>query len=1805
MLALANKLSLNTRPVYRFVNEHSVVFDGTDEYINVNTLAGTMFTGQAFSISVWFKATGSVGGHSTIIFSAHNSGGSNIYRLGLKNSGGIFYAAAVSDTVVGSTDYFDSEWHHLVVTRSTGSSTSTFYVDGASIGTIANTNPVWDNATQYSIGQEFDGTQATDEFVGNIDELALYDRELTQAEVTRMYNTYYSPNRITNGNFAQEGVEEVTNGDFSQIGSEEITNGTFATDSNWGKGTGWSINTTSKIAECDGSQSAGTQLTQTGISFTNTKTYRVTYTITVTSGSIKAAFRGGTGLDGASRTSSGTYTENLVALSGNNSFRMIANTDFIGTVDNISVKEVGQEWSFGDGWGMGDGIATCDGTQSSASYLLQNLVLPTPNQYLVTFEVSNYASGNVKFGFSSSTTSPFGTARTANGVYTETFTHDSNTIALRFRASDDFVGDIDNISIKQVGQHWNWDSSDTEGAWTTDGTKAICDGTQTGNISFKNTSNSLIQGRTYKITYDISNYVSGEINPHIKGTATGNVSGNGTKTASGVAGSSSDGLNMYAGHDFVADIDNVIVQELKHDATNLMLNAGAYQSANPLITSTKSMEFDGSDDKLVFETPSAFNGLGLNSFDCTLSAWAKFDTIAQYEAIVCLGTFDLEIAPLNATDVGIWVDSSGLSTTYTPTMGKWNHYVATKLGNTYSLYVDGVLIGSDTNSNNATIGTESFIGNNGQNAYFDGQITEVGIYDRCLTSLEVASLYNQGMPTNLLVNRNNYQSGNPTVFNTKQVDFDGADDYLNLGVLPNSFTTAYSLSTWIFTETGTGAHQILSTGQGALSQVYQNGTGLKLQILGGTGYNDVIDADFFDTAYQNTWVHLVLVYNGSTIKAYRNGIEVGSASLSGTLNSITNEANIGRWQGGGELWNGKISQLGLWNSALTADEVSSLYNHGLPIDLTTDQAAYASSANLVGYWRMGSGTLDTYPLIADQTNATLGSELVTNGDFTTDISGWSGSASRGSYAWDNGRAKITNDAADGYPNLYQNPTTVSGKVYKVTATVDIGTATLTEVRVYDGGILGNQQRTTSGTFEFYFTAVGTIPSIHLYLFEAGNTGHYCYFDNVSIKQVQGNPAIMTNQISSDIEQGSPYANVIQNGDFSDGTTGWNFNNSTLDSGGARINNVGLGSTNAYILQNDILVVGKTYKMQFDIVATNGKDLVLEKASNTSLDATTTGSKTIYFTQASTDDIVIKRIVAETDVTIDNITVAEVNTGLQGYWKMGDGTNDEYPVIYDQTNPTLGSELVTNADFANDSNWVKDSGWTIDNGKATNDGTSGQIYQELSLEIGKKYVVRGVIDASADSSLSNTAFQIRYNSNAGSITQLLSSSGQISANTINYLYISFTATETNSLLRVYSADSVSFYNPTVKEVQGNPATMTNQVEGNISNQYPLTKIRNYYRMGDGILDGYPIIQDQTSPNLAHIPTTNLIPYSEDFGNWHTANNVTITQDTTETTDPLGTNKADKILVSSASTPRRVFEVITTVSGSVYTGSVYAKKGTTDTIRFLTTSSIYDVTFDLTNLTITETSGSGTIESVGNGWYRLQATGTSSLTTEVPQIQLSNSASTNEYLYLWGSQFEQQNQATGYLKSDGIAAVRKSSTTNLIPYSEDFSQWTRTGATTISATDLTSPIGTTNATRITGLTGSGGNDLRSFPSNFDSANKDLTFSVYLKGSGTLRLQMSNGVDQSAQEIVTLTSDWKRHQVFKDFNSTSSGSQFHCNIDDSGANATSYDVWGAQLEEQTQAETYAKTTGLPVTIDLFTQNSYGTMTNMSSSDIVEDTP
>ena len=73
----------------------------------------------------------------------------------------------------------------------------------------------------------------------------------------------------------------------------------------------------------------------------------------------------------------------------------------------------------------------------------------------------------------------------------------------------------------------------------------------------------------------------------------------------------------------------------------------------------------------------------------------------------------------------------------------------TKSGNTYSLYVDGVLIGSGTDSDNATMGSSYFIGSNGASGKNNGQLSNVSLFNSALPatgSNSVETLYNNGSP---------------------------------------------------------------------------------------------------------------------------------------------------------------------------------------------------------------------------------------------------------------------------------------------------------------------------------------------------------------------------------------------------------------------------------------------------------------------------------------------------------------------------------------------------------------------------------------------------------------------------------------------------------------------------------------------------------------------------------------------------------------------------------------------------------------------------------------------------------------------------------------------------------------------------------------------------------------------------------------------------------------------------------------------------------------------------------------------------
>jgi|688.fasta_scaffold00839_21 hypothetical protein len=75
----------------------------------------------------------------------------------------------------------------------------------------------------------------------------------------------------------------------------------------------------------------------------------------------------------------------------------------------------------------------------------------------------------------------------------------------------------------------------------------------------------------------------------------------------------------------------------------------------------------------------------------------------------------------------------------------------------------------------------------------------------------------------------------------------------------------------------------------------------------------------------NGWGHWVIVYNGSFVRIYRNGVYEGQQATSGTAN-WTNGMRIGYWPyGGNYAWNGQIAIVKMYNRALSDTEVTNNY----------------------------------------------------------------------------------------------------------------------------------------------------------------------------------------------------------------------------------------------------------------------------------------------------------------------------------------------------------------------------------------------------------------------------------------------------------------------------------------------------------------------------------------------------------------------------------------------------------------------------------------------------------------------------------------------------------------------------------------------------------------------------------------------------------------------------------------------------------------------------------------------------------------
>jgi hypothetical protein len=161
------------------------------------------------------------------------------------------------------------------------------------------------------------------------------------------------------------------------------------------------------------------------------------------------------------------------------------------------------------------------------------------------------------------------------------------------------------------------------------------------------------------------------------------------------------------------------------------------------------------------------------------------------------------------------------------------------------------------------------------------------------------------------------------------------------------------------------------------------------------------------------------------------------------------------------------------------------------------------------------------------------------------------------------------------------------------------------------------------------------------------------------------------------------------------------------------------------------------------------------------------------------------------------------------------------------------------------------------------------------------------------------------------------------------------------------------------------------------------------------------------------STNIMLYSEDLtqSNWTKAN-ASITAN--NTTSPDGTQNADKVVEDTANSAHGIYQSATITSGVSWTWSGFFKAaGRTKFRLYAQSASTPYVEFNLSNGTIISTSGSvtGSIESMGNGWYRCIATATTSGTTGYFNIAIADASGNVSYtgdgtsgLFVWGAQLE---------------------------------------------------------------------------------------------------------------------------------------------------------------------------------------------------------
>lgn len=180
--------------------QHSLNFDGVDDYVDISSIASTMAGLDEFSFEMWINPNpNQILPYGNLLSS--NSNIDQLHRFVFRLSGP---EDAVANTVVlnipgggtyhkiiGTKNVMDTACHHVAWTYDNG--LSKLYIDGELQGQL-NYQLTFSETDKFSLGQEFDLPVYTpsDFYKGDIDEFRIWNHAISETQINTLMGTEIS-----------------------------------------------------------------------------------------------------------------------------------------------------------------------------------------------------------------------------------------------------------------------------------------------------------------------------------------------------------------------------------------------------------------------------------------------------------------------------------------------------------------------------------------------------------------------------------------------------------------------------------------------------------------------------------------------------------------------------------------------------------------------------------------------------------------------------------------------------------------------------------------------------------------------------------------------------------------------------------------------------------------------------------------------------------------------------------------------------------------------------------------------------------------------------------------------------------------------------------------------------------------------------------------------------------------------------------------------------------------------------------------------------------------------------------------------------------------------------------------------------------------------------------------------------------------------------------------------------------------------------------------------------------------------------